>query len=83
MNYQKSHRLLLLGLCAGAVMAFFGLAIGTRAGTVIGAVGVLLMIGGIAQAVVFYKCPDCGRQFDVRTRRPDYCPGCGKKLDCD
>ena len=46
----------------------------------IGGVGVLLFIGGIVQARIFYKCPKCGKNLPLHSGRPDRCPHCGSLL---
>lgn len=66
MNYKKSYFLLSIGVIAGAVVAFIGLA---------------AMLGGVVQALLFYRCPKCGMLLKIRGQKPNYCHGCGYKLD--
>lgn len=43
--------------------------------------GLALFAVGLLQAVVFYRCPKCGRPLlRSRGRIPENCPGCGYKL---
>ncbi len=44
-------------------------------------IGAVLVVGGTAQTLLFYKCPDCGYSFSIRDQKPKHCPGCGRTLD--
>lgn len=83
MDYKKSYTLLTAGILAGAAVVFLGLSISTKMGVignVTAVIGLAAMLGGLGQAFLFYKCPDCGRRFNIRGRKPDHCPGCGRRL---
>ena len=46
------------------------------------AAALLLLLGGFAITLAFYKCPHCGSPLSGRSwGYPEYCPHCGKKLD--
>ncbi|MGL4790242.1 MAG: hypothetical protein ACRCW1_02440 [Anaerotignaceae bacterium] len=81
MDYKKSYTMLSTGVFGGGVIVFLGLSVGELIGSVIGGIGVIAMLGGILQALIFYKCPNCKSHFNIRGRKPDYCPSCGCKLD--
>lgn len=86
MGYKKSYYLLTVGILGGAALAFTGLCLASYGIAVIFAnaaafLGVCLMLGGIVQALVFYRCPHCEKSLPIRGRKPDYCPFCGYKLD--
>lgn len=85
MDYKKSYYMLLTGIWSGAIMTFIGGCVATGFGmTMIGNaivfIGLMRMLGGIAQALIFYKCPNCGKKLNVRGRQPKYCPECGCRL---
>lgn len=84
MNYKKSHMLLTFGIWTGSIIVFTGLSIGSHGiwiGNLIGAIGTFMMVSAIVQAVLFFKCPKCGRRLNIRGRKIDFCPGCGHKLN--
>lgn len=43
-------------------------------------VGAVVLIGGIAQAVVFYRCPHCRKPMELMGKIPKHCPECGEEL---
>ncbi len=84
MDYKKSYGILKIGVIIGAIIVFAGLSIGTKIpllGNLVGVIGLIGMLVGIGQAFIYYKCPSCKRRFNIRGKNPDYCPGCGRKLD--
>ena len=43
--------------------------------------GAAVMMGGVVQAWIFYRCPECGYALmHLRGGIPGYCPECGEKL---
>ena len=66
MSYKKSYFLLSIGVIVGAVVVFIGL---------------VAMLGGIMQALIFFKCPKCGMLLKIRGKKPNCCHGCGYRLD--
>ena len=83
-DYKKSYIILKMGVIFGAIVVFIGLSIGTKIpllGSLVGVIGLIGMLVGIGQAFFYYKCPSCTRQFNIRGKNPDHCPGCGCKLD--
>ena len=60
MDYKKSYFLLSIGVIGGAVLVFIGLSLSMKIGflgNVIALIGLAAMLGAIAQALIFYKCP--------------------------
>ena len=71
MNYKKSYCMLVTGIWSGVVMIFIGGCLEIRCGVAmignaIAVIGLMLMTGGIVQALIFYKCPNCGKRFNIR-----------------
>lgn len=66
MSYKKSYFLLSIGVIVGAVVVFIGL---------------VAMLGGIMQALIFFKCPKCGILLKIHGKKPNCCHGCGYRLD--
>jgi len=84
MTYKQSYSLLRMGVIGGAIIVFIGLSLGANGliiGNALSVVGLIAMLSGLGQALLFYKCPKCGRHFNIRGKRPDYCPECGNRLD--
>lgn len=84
MDYKKSYFLLSIGVIGGAVIVFIGLSLGVKIGflgNVIAFIGLATLLGAIAQALIFYKCPKCGTLLKIRGKKPNCCHGCGYKLD--
>lgn len=84
MSYQKSYFLLHTGLIGGAVVVFIGLNLSMKIGflgSVVAFTGLAAMLGGIAQALIFCRCPKCGTLLKIRGKRPNCCHGCGDKLE--
>ena len=84
MSYKKSYLLLSIGIIGGAVIVFIGLGLGMKIGflgNAVAFIGLVAMLGGIVQALVFCKCPKCGTLLKIRGKKPNCCHGCGYKLD--
>lgn len=84
MSYKKSYFLLSIGVIAGAIVVFIGLGLGMKIGflgNMIAFVGLAAMLGGVVQALIFYRCPKCGALLKIRGKKPDCCHGCGHNLD--
>ena len=86
MDYKKSYLLLSAGVWGGGIAALIGMFLETsnpsaNLGQIIAGAGVAVMIAALLQAMIFYKCPYCGERFNIRGRKPDYCPKCGNKLN--
>lgn len=78
MDYNKSHLIAQLGLWFGLIIGVIGASIEN---VFIAYLGVMLMVGGLIQAFIFYKCPNCNKPFKIRSNKPQYCPECGEKLE--
>ena len=84
MDCKRSYILLDAGMLGGTVVVFLGLGVSTKieiVGSMIALAGLLIMLGGLGQAFLFYKCTNCGRKFSIRSRKPDRFPVCGRKLE--
>lgn len=67
-----------VGLWAGV---FIGVVGALNEARLIGYIGIILMLGSIVQAFIFYKCPNCNKSFNIRGKKPKYCPECGSSLE--
>lgn len=84
MSYQKSYYILVLGIIGGAAIVFIGLSLSMKigfGGSIVAFLGLAAMLGGIAQALIFCRCPKCGTLLKIRGKKPNCCYGCGYKLD--
>ena len=43
-------------------------------------VGAVILIGGIVQAMIFYRCPHCHKPMELMGQTPKHCPACGEEL---
>lgn len=80
MNYRLSERMMLSACAAGILIVMLG---NRRQSLSMSAVGAGLMVLGLLQALIFYKCPHCKKRFKLGSRRPSVCPYCGAKLEDD
>ena len=78
MNYRLSERIMLSACAAGILIVMLG---NRRQSLTMSAVGAGMMVLGILQALLFYKCPHCKKRFKIGSRRPSVCPYCGVKLE--
>lgn len=78
MHYLTSRKLM-FALSLGGIFCY-AFATGTK--TVAFYVAALvLLLGGLLQAVVFYRCPHCGKSLlPYRNGVPKHCPECGEEL---
>ena len=78
MDYKKSEKLFSVTcyVCIALVVVSTVLEIRW-----LSAAGLGVLALGLLQMLLFYKCPHCGKHFSMRAKKPQYCPGCGKKLD--
>ena len=78
MNYRLSERMMLSACAAGILIVMLG---NRRQSLSMSAVGAGMMVLGLLQALLFYKCPHCKKRFKLGSRRPSVCPYCGAKLE--
>lgn len=78
MNYRVSERMMLSACAAGILIVMLG---NRRQSLTMSAVGAGMMVLGLLQALLFYKCPHCKKRFKLGARRPSVCPYCGEKLE--
>ncbi len=72
MKYQWSFAIYWGCLIVGIVLCLCQFLIG----------GVAVLLVGVVQALIFYRCPKCGASLLMRTGDgiPNYCPKCGQEL---
>ena len=75
MDYRKSHVLMQAGGITGLLMMGAAFLAGVEW---LAAVGVLILLAGILQTFLFFRCPHCGRLWDTHGGVPHYCPHCGE-----
>ena len=80
MDYRLSERMMVSACAAGILIVMLG---NRRQSLTMSAVGAGLMVLGLLQALIFYKCPHCKKRFKIGSRRPSVCPYCGAKLEDD
>ena len=80
MDYRISERAMVTSCAVGILIVMLG---NRRQSLMMSAVGAAVMVLGILQALVFYKCPHCKKRFKIGSRRPNVCPYCGAKLEDD
>ena len=78
MDYKKSYLLFRVCLYAGMILCIISLMIKISWP---GMLGIVIVILGISQTAVFYRCPNCHKALNFRGRKPKYCPECGFELD--
>ena len=78
MDYRLSERMMVSACAAGILIVMLG---NRRQSLTMSAVGAGLMVLGLLQALIFYKCPHCKKRFKLGSRRPSVCPYCGAKLE--
>lgn len=78
MNYKRSEKLFSATcyLCIALVVVSTVLEIRW-----LSAAGLGVLVLGVLQMLLFYKCPYCGKHFSLRKKRAEYCPECGKELE--
>ena len=77
MDYQKSYVLMWVGIIAGFILAAVG---GALAIKWLAAMGALILLAGILQTFLFFRCPHCGGLWDTHGGVPHYCPECGEYI---
>ena len=86
MNYKKSYLLYNIGGIGGLIsllMGSFLTKLHPVLGMILSVIGVVVGVLAILQTILFYRCPYCGSRLDIRSRKPVFCPECGKKLSSD
>ena len=74
---KRNHNLAKLSMNVGLGL---GMKIGFL-GNAVAFIGLVAMLGGIMQALIFFKCPKCGMLLKIRGKKPNCCHGCGYRLD--
>jgi len=77
MDYKKSY--LLFNCCLYAGLALCIVSLMTKV-TWVGIIGTIVIVLGMLQTVIFYRCPNCHKVLNYKGRKPKHCPECGHKL---
>lgn len=78
MDYRASERCMFVSCAVGILLVALG---NRRQSLMMSAVGAAVMVLGLLQTLLFYKCPRCGKRFKIGSRRPKTCPHCGAELE--
>ncbi|MDD4849909.1 MAG: hypothetical protein PHO10_04325 [Gemmiger sp.] len=78
MNYKRSYGILQGAFIAGGALGCLSMPTDSL---LLAGSGLLILAGGLLQALLFYRCPRCNRVLNTRMRKPAFCPSCGQKLD--
>lgn len=78
MNYKKSYRLLNICLYSGLILCLTSLILKIDW---VGMLGVIIIILGILQTAIFYRCPNCHKALNFRGKKPKHCSECGFELE--
>ena len=65
MDYRISERAMVTSCAVGILIVMLG---NRRQSLMMSAVGAAVMVLGILQALVFYKCPHCKKRFKIYDR---------------
>ena len=78
MSYRKTRTIMLAGLGIAVSVLLIAAVIDQMWLMV---VGMIIMISGIIQFSIFYRCHYCGKSLTcIRGPIPECCPHCGKEL---
>ena len=80
MDYKVSERAMVTSCAVGILIVMLG---NRRQSLMMSAVGAAVMVLGLLQALIFYKCPHCKKRFKLGSRRLSVCPYCGAQLEDD
>ncbi|MBQ6878521.1 MAG: hypothetical protein IJO22_09025 [Oscillospiraceae bacterium] len=78
MNHKISRRIFNIGLLVTVAVALLG-GILMKEWIIWVSVGIFAL--NFVQQLLFDRCPHCDEWFSYRSKEPDFCPRCGKKLD--
>lgn len=71
MDYRISERAMVTSCAVGILIVMLG---NRRQSLMMSAVGAAVMVLGILQALVFYKCPHCKKRFKIGSRAAERLP---------
>lgn len=78
MSYKTSYFLFNIFLYTGMILCILSLMLRI---TWPGILGTVILLLGILQTAIFYRCPNCHKTLNFRGRKPKHCPECGYKLN--
>ncbi len=83
MNFKKADKLCnilsLLGI--GLALSLYLFEEINALFTILIMVAVALVAGALMVKIMYYKCPHCQNWLPFRSKVPEYCPSCRKKLE--
>ena len=78
MDFKASERCMFISCAVGILLVALG---NRRQSLMMSVVGAAVMVLGLLQTLIFYKCPHCKKRFSIGAKRPKVCPHCGKSLE--
>lgn len=78
MKYKKSFLLLWVTVGIAVLLAVLEFITKPAESYALAALGIILL--GMLQTVLFFRCPHCKKRWDVRKGIPRACPYCGKPI---
>ena len=78
LNYNKSYLIMNIGFGVSLAISIIFALLKLKW---VAYTGIIVMLGSLIQASIFYKCPNCNKTFNIRGKKPKYCPECGFTLD--
>lgn len=78
MDFKASERCMFISCAVGILLVALG---NRRQSLMMSVVGAAVMVLGLLQTLIFYKCPHCKKHFSIGAKRPKVCPHCGKSLE--
>jgi len=78
MKYKRSFLLMWLTVGIAVAMAVYEFVAKPEQTLALAALGCILL--GMAQTILFFRCPLCKKRWDVRRGIPKICPHCGKPV---
>ena len=78
MDFRASERCMFISCAVGILLVALG---NRRQSLMMSVVGAAVMVLGLLQTLIFYKCPHCKKRFSIGSKRPKVCPHCGVNLE--
>ena len=80
MDYKLSYQIQQIGLIAFLIIA----AIAYVSSSIVWAIiGSIVLLATLIQALIFLRCPECGKLINDRQGKPNFCAHCGAAFDWD
>ena len=78
MDFKASERCMFISCAVGILLVALG---NRRQSLMMSVVGAAVMVLGLLQTLIFYKCPHWKKRCSIGAKRPKVCPHCGKSLE--